>query len=183
MTLRFDTAVIFGRHLIDPRGRCDRRAMLLVTVSLLAVQALLAAVFGLAGGDLAGRVFFALNLPLMWIGTVALLKRLHDVGYSGWWIGPAVLFWLVGAMLITLTLSLTVGPAKFSALLQAYPPLHGLLVVVIGLPPFGGLLWLQASAGQPGANRFGPQPSVHGFAAGHPKGRAANVLPAGIVSA
>jgi uncharacterized membrane protein YhaH (DUF805 family) len=182
MTLSFDTATALGRHLIDPRGRCDRRAMFLVTVGLLVVQAVLAAAYGLAGSDLNSGTFLAFNLPLLWIGSLALLKRLHDVGYSGWWIGPAILFWIVGAMLITLTLSLTVGPAKFTALLKAFPILHAALVVAIALPPFGGLLWLQASPGHPGANRFGPMPAEFGFSSGHPK-RDTDAMPVGTVSA
>jgi uncharacterized membrane protein YhaH (DUF805 family) len=182
MTSRFDTAVTLARHLLDPRGRCDRRAMFAVTVGLLAVQLAVAMGFTAIGGNVTGAPFLTLNALFMWVGAVATLKRLHDIGYSGWRIGPAVLFWLLGAIVIVQVLMFAVGPAVFKSALETYPALHALLAVIISLPPFGGLLWLQASAGEPGVNRFGPQPGADGFAHGHPK-RRRDTMPADAMAA
>lgn len=182
MTIRFDTAVTIGRHLITPRGRCDRRALLAVTVGMLAAQFLSAVVVSIAGGDVTGNAFLALNGLFLWVGAVALLKRLHDIGYSGWRVGPAILFWLVGAMVIVLALQFVVGHAAFTAALATYPALHLALAALLSLPPFGGLLWLQASAGDVGSNRFGPVPGAFGFAHGHPK-RGDHAVPADALSA
>jgi uncharacterized membrane protein YhaH (DUF805 family) len=182
MTIRLDTVATLGRHLVDPRGRCDRRALFGVTVGMLVAQFLAAVLFSLAGGDVTGRTFLAINLAFLWVGCVTLVKRLHDIGYSGWRIGPAILFWLIGAAVIVQVLAFGIGLDQFEATLAAYPVLYALLVVVISLPPFGGLLWLQASPGDAGANRFGPVPGLHGFSGTHPT-RRNTAFPADAVSA
>jgi uncharacterized membrane protein YhaH (DUF805 family) len=164
---RTDHALIMTRHLLDPRGRADRSAMFATTVGLLAVQFALAGVFALFGGDLTGHVFLGLNLALFWVGGSVLIKRLHDIGWSGWWILPAIAFWVIGLMLLVLTLSFAVGHERFQAALATYPVLHAALVGVGMLPPFGGLLWLQACPGSPTANRFGAPPDTFGFSTGH----------------
>jgi uncharacterized membrane protein YhaH (DUF805 family) len=182
MTIRLDTVATVGRHLLDPRGRCDRRALFSVTVGMLAIQFLTAIVFSLAGGDVNGSTFLAINCVYLWVGGAALLKRLHDIGYSGWRIGPAILFWLIGATVIVQVLAFSFGHATFEATLAAYPVLYALLVIVISLPPFGGLLWLQASAGETGTNRFGPVPGPFGFSRAQPK-RRDEAFPTNAVSA
>jgi uncharacterized membrane protein YhaH (DUF805 family) len=160
---RTDHALTITRHLLDPRGRADRRALFATTVGLLVVQFVLASVYMALGGDVTGNLFVGLNLALLWVGGVVLVKRLHDIGWSGWWILPAVVFWIVGLTLLVLALAFAVGLDRFQTALTTYPLLHALLTAVGALPPFGGLLWLQACPGAPTANRFGTPPAAYGF--------------------
>jgi uncharacterized membrane protein YhaH (DUF805 family) len=163
---RTDQALTIARHLLDPRGRADRGALFATTIGLLLTQFVLATCFVMFGWNVKGSLFMSLNLALLWIGGVVLIKRLHDIGWSGWWVLPAVTFWVVGLMLLVVTLSFMVGHDRFQTLMASYPLLHAALVGVGMLPPFGGLLWLQACPGAPSFNRFGAQPTSFGFSAG-----------------
>lgn len=174
MPIRFEDALTIGRHLIDPRGRCDRRAMFYASLGLLAVTLLCTAVLGLAGADLGGLPFQAFNLVLTWAFVCSLIKRLHDLGRSGWWIIAAFAFWIVASFVIVAALSLAIGPTRFQAALLTQPLLYAALVIAMSLPPFGGLLWMQAAPGDTKVNRFGPVPSAFGFSDGFPKSRAAS---------
>jgi uncharacterized membrane protein YhaH (DUF805 family) len=175
MTIRFEDALTIGRHLIDPRGRCDRRAMFYSSVGLLAVTVLLGAVFGLVGANLNGALFLGLNLVLTWVFIAISIKRLHDLGRSGWWIVGAFAFWMIASVVVVMALSLAVGPSRFSAALASSPMLYGALVVALSAAPFGGLLWVQAAAGDAKTNRFGRVPGAFGFASGLPKSSAATL--------
>lgn len=172
---RQDQALALLRHLFDPRGRADRRAMLAATLGLLVAQAAVAALFVALGGNLKGNLFFALNAALFWVGGVVLVKRLHDIGWAGWWIAPAVVFWVIGFLMLVLALGFAVGFDRFDAVLKANPLWLAGLTGIGMIPPFGGLLWLQASPGSVGVNRFGPAPGPQGFAPGHTSAAPDNV--------
>jgi len=86
-----------------------------------------------------------------WISLATSAKRLHDLGFSGWWILPLYAASMAG-----------------SGLSSALPPgssLAGLALTAVALAlTFGPILFLGAVPGQQGENRFGPD--MRGGAAG-----------------
>ena len=77
-------------NLLDPRGRCNRVAMTAMTSVVVAIQVvsfLLAQLLGDAGTTL----LYVVNTPLLVVGLVVAIKRLHDIGLSAWW-APAMFF-------------------------------------------------------------------------------------------
>lgn len=86
-----------------------------------------------------------------WISLATSVKRLHDLGTSGWWIIPLFFASMVGS-----TIS-SVGPPG--------PVPLNLLAMLLGLALiFGPIIYLGAVPGQSGENRFGPD--IRGGAAG-----------------
>jgi hypothetical protein len=83
-----------------------------------------------------------------WISLATSVKRLHDLGVSGWWIVPLFLASMAG-----------------SAVSNAGPPggLEGFVLMLVGLTlTFGPIFYLGAVPGQAGENRFGPDPRAEG---------------------
>lgn len=105
-----------------------------------------------------------ISLVLIWPNLAIAVKRLHDMGKTGWLaaipyvaclVGGVIAFGLVGA-------SVFANPEAFqnedpAAVMAAVGPALGIfgIVVLIGL---GFLLWIGLTPGQPGPNRFGPNP-------------------------
>lgn len=107
-----------------------------------------------------------LSIALIWPNVAITVKRLHDMGHSGW---LAVIPWIagvigVGAFIATVGLSaLTRGDDWSSSDAEVawsiIGPSFGIFAIV-GLIQLGFLLWVGLAQGQPGDNRFGPNPKV-----------------------
>ena len=65
--------------LLDPRGRIGRRDLLLAACAVLGIELLLMA----PSNEMIALLAKSLAL---WIGSAAIIKRLHDLGRSGWWL-------------------------------------------------------------------------------------------------
>lgn len=105
-----------------------------------------------------------LSIALIWPNTAITVKRLHDMGHSGW---LTVIPWITGIAAIV-GMFITVGmaalangtdwssedPAVAFAILA---PAFGIFAVA-ALVQLGFLLWVGFSEGQRGDNRFGPNP-------------------------
>lgn len=168
-----------GRQLVAPRGRCNRQGFLALAIVLLCVQAIGALALTAAGIDLGSGTAALLNAPLVWIGGIALLKRLHDIGRSGWWVPAAVTFWLAGCFLIAVAITLIAGPDRMQAALEHKTLLFWFVFAATTLPAFGGLLWVHAAPGETAANRFGDVPGRFGFSLpSHVAGMPENALAA-----
>lgn len=151
------------RQLIDPRGRCNRQGFLALAIVLLAVQVASGIVFAALGLPLNGTAMLVLNVPLFWIGGVAVLKRLHDIGRTGWWIPAAATFWFVGCLMLSTGAALIVGPERMAAAIEHKTLLFWLIFAAVTLPAFGGLTWVHTAAGETTANRYGDVPGRLGF--------------------
>ena len=146
----------------DPRGRCDRRGLLVIASVLLTLQV---AAFGLsfAGflprGSLAGT---ALDLIVVWSAFVGTSKRLHDVGLPVWWVGAAFAAVVTSTIVLTILLMCFLPDAAFEVGGTGY------IVVLAGnmLPVFGLCLWMHCVRGERRDNHFGPEPDASGFS--HP---------------
>lgn len=104
-----------------------------------------------------------LSIALIWPNLAISVKRLHDMGQSGWlivipWIagigGVIAAFMTVGVAALTSGYANTDDPA---AVLAIIGPMFGILGIV-ALIQLGFLLWIGITDGQRGENRFGPNP-------------------------
>lgn len=164
MTLNPDVVMDIGRQLLDPRGRCNRQGFLALAIVLLALQTLGGLVLVLTGAPLDGGLAMALNMPLFWVGSMALLKRLHDIGKSGWWVPAAITFWVVGCFVVVLAATAIVGAERMGIALAEKSLVFWLVFAATTIPAFGGLLWLHAAPGEATANIYGDLPGRLGFA-------------------
>ena len=152
-------ASFLGRQLIDPRGRCNRQGFLALAIALLALQTLGGLILGLAGERLDGSLALTLNAPLFWIGAMATLKRLHDMGRSGWWVLASATTWCIYAIGLSFTFAVTFGPQSIAQGTFGF----WILFAMIVLPAFGALLFLHAAPGEDRTNRYGDAPGDLGF--------------------
>jgi len=107
---------------------------------------------------------FILSIALIWPNLAITVKRLHDMGHTGWFaaipyavgfIGTIVAFSMIGASAFLNAAALEKeDPAAIFALVGPAMGLFGLMFLV-GL---GFLLWIGLTDSQRGENRFGPNP-------------------------
>jgi len=100
-------------------------------------------------GALAVIVMLAATFVSFWIGLASSVKRLHDMGQSGWWLIALYLIAVVGNALVN------AGAGRGA------PDGAGVIVlmgVVLSIAP---LIYLGAFSGQDGPNRFGADPRGH----------------------
>lgn len=104
-----------------------------------------------------------LSIALIWPNLAISVKRLHDMGQSGWlivipWIagigGVIAAFMTVGVAALTTGYVNTDDPA---AVLAIIGPMFGILGIV-ALIQLGFLLWIGVTDSKRGDNRFGPNP-------------------------
>ena len=176
-------AANLGRLLIDPRGRCNRKAFFTLALALLLAQVLAVAIVSALGHELDGALFWALNGPLFWVGFVAVLKRLHDVGRAGWWAPAAFALWIVGALVATIVIILVVGADAMMEAQKTQSALYWFIFSIVVVPAFGGLLWLHSATGDAGTNRFGVVPGQFGVGPGLKGTGSGGSMPAGAAAA
>ncbi|WIY70311.1 DUF805 domain-containing protein [Aquidulcibacter paucihalophilus] len=105
-----------------------------------------------------------ISIALIWPNLAISVKRLHDMGQSGWliaipWVvsivGIFVAVGMIGVSALTNTAALErEDPAAILALVGPAIGLFGLLLLV----NLGFLLWIGLFEGQRGDNRYGPNP-------------------------
>lgn len=110
------------------RGRANRKEYWLYIGALLAIGMLLAQIAPLLG--LVGAL----------VVLYAQIRRLHDLGRTGWWAGAVLLLQIPLAAILYYSLGEDMGIAVGNILIL-------IPIVLIGLAP-----------GQPQENRFGPPP-------------------------
>ena len=107
-----------------------------------------------------------ISLALIWPNLAISVKRLHDMGKTGWliaipWVGSVVAFFAGFAMVIAAAVAngysedyYEGNPAAVFALMG---PAFGLFAIA-GLLGLAFLLWIGIADSQKGENRFGPNP-------------------------
>ena len=91
------------------------------------------------------------------------MRRLHDIGKSGWWILAWIFIGSVSGIIMLVGAVLAFGLAFLGDLLgDGGLAAIGYVVLIIGLVPYAGtLLWMiawLARQGDAGSNRHGPDP-------------------------
>jgi uncharacterized membrane protein YhaH (DUF805 family) len=132
--------------LFDPRGRMGRSEFLISASAVLALEAARA----MLEPSAPATVLVFLKTVALWMGMVALVKRLHDLGRSGWLAlagAAALCIWsaVLGIVAVAVlgTTALDIGSVVLAA-----------LVGLIAMPAIGAALWLHLAPGDPDANRF-----------------------------
>jgi uncharacterized membrane protein YhaH (DUF805 family) len=130
-----------------PVGRGSRAEMLLAAFVMLAGEAIL---FSL--GDWLGQAgALVLKALVVWIGLMVTIRRLHDLGFSAWWV-------LFGAAFLCMWGSLMLLSGLFFLGREVVVPgstFHLVVLALVMLPAIGVALWLHLAPGQPFRNRYG----------------------------
>ncbi len=147
------------REIADPRGRCNRKAFLTIALAFLVIQAIVAGLFWQFGIETSNTMNLALNAPILWIGSTVCLKRLHDVGLSGWWLPGSFLIWFTTVILSLALISLMLDETA----LDPGQPAFYVAFAAITLPVFGALLWVHTAPSVAGANKYGPIAGPNGL--------------------
>lgn len=170
-----------GSLMVDPRGRCNRQAMTVLTVAFVVIQVLSMLVANAIGGDLGVAIFWIVNAPIMVLGLVAVVKRLHDIGISALWAPAACSLWILAAFVATLALTMIVGPDRMTVIVEEKSALYWVVFSFVFVPAFGGFIWLHVTPGTTGSNQFGPLPGPDGFGRGHRRDQA-TAMPSDAIS-
>jgi uncharacterized membrane protein YhaH (DUF805 family) len=181
-SIRLADVLRIGALMIDPRGRCNRQAMTVLTVAFVVIQLVSMLVANAIGGDFGVALFWIINAPIMVLGLVAVVKRLHDINLSGFWAPAACTLWIMAAFVATLVLTLIVGSDRMTAVVEEKSALYWLVFSFVFVPAFGGFIWLHSTPGTTGSNHFGPMPGDDGFGPGH-GGRRTTDIPTDVVTA
>jgi uncharacterized membrane protein YhaH (DUF805 family) len=139
--------------LFDPRGRIGRMGLLISATVMLGIEALLMALSP-GTGEALPAALWPLKIIALWIGTAALIKRLHDVDLSGWWVLAGAAGLCIWTAVLAVLFVFGAGAQSLDAGTFGYITLTGLVM----LPAIGVTLWLHLAPGLPYANRFGPMP-------------------------
>ena len=105
-----------------------------------------------------------ISLALIWPNLAITVKRLHDMGKSGWF---AAIPWVVNIVCIGVAVAM-IGVTAIvnqsaleredpAAILALLAPALGVFLLLL-LVNLGFLLWIGVTDSQPGDNRFGPNP-------------------------
>ncbi|MCH9809027.1 MAG: DUF805 domain-containing protein [Alphaproteobacteria bacterium] len=144
----------------NPRGRCNRKALLGIALALLSIQALAVLVHWLSQSPIVHTAATVVELGCLWIATSAAIKRLHDLGRTGWWVPGFLLALFVWTLLVSFGSFLTMG----DAVTQIGSPQFIIHVCVVMVPPVAATIWLHFAPGNPGRNKYGPEPDETGLA-------------------
>lgn len=165
MTQPLSVFWVYARAVFDPRGRSDRVGFF--------ATACIAALFANGMTSFAGPidltepsvgVAFIYGVAL-WMFAVPHMRRLHDLGLSGWyfWVAlPLTFMWSAVASFGMIALASSLGADAFTAL-DTGQPLYLALVCLIFAPPLAASLWLCGKRGLDRANRYGPAPGTYGL--------------------
>jgi uncharacterized membrane protein YhaH (DUF805 family) len=107
---------------------------------------------------------YILSIALIWPNLAITVKRLHDMGHTGWFAAVPYAVAIVGTIVAISMIGVTaflnmsgLDNEEPAAILAVVGPAIGLfaLMFLVGL---GFLLWIGLTDGQRGDNRFGPNP-------------------------
>lgn len=107
---------------------------------------------------------FVISIALIWPNLAITVKRLHDMGYTGWLAVIPIVANIVGLIFILASVGISMftnmdrleneDPAAVLALMA---PMFGGLAILT-LVNLGFLLWIGLVEGQAGTNKYGPNP-------------------------
>lgn len=146
--------------LLDPRGRCNRKGLVLAALLMVAAEIVLGLAMWASGRMLDDPLVLTFKAALVYLAFSAASQRLHDLGRSALWIPVAMLALIAWAFALAVAAAFYLPPERMA------PGETGFAIVFAGLvvPMLATLAWLHFAPGIPSANRFGPAPDRLGFA-------------------
>jgi uncharacterized membrane protein YhaH (DUF805 family) len=139
--------------LLDPRGRIGRVGLFVSASLMLGIEAFLLVAVP-EQSDSLPVYLWPMKALALWLGTIGLIKRLHDVGRSAWWVLAGMAGLCVWSAVVAVVTGVMFGSAALVPGSTGYIVLLGLVM----LPAIGVTFWLHLEPGDPFPNRFGPPP-------------------------
>lgn len=158
----------FFNAVIDPRGRISRKGFLAASLVIMGVEIFGSLLIFKGGVAPDSYLITGLKLLVVWLCVAVLAKRLHDLGYSAWWLvaaGAAQAAWT--AVFVTAFIAVAGLERIQPGMIWSYALYAGAM-----MPALGFLLWLQLAPGEPRNNPFGVEPQGLGFGAADGPARA-----------
>jgi uncharacterized membrane protein YhaH (DUF805 family) len=156
-----ECAIPLLKGLIDPRGRTNRYGLFLcLTLAGVCTHGMMKLLGSPAPDTPLGMLMLALAV---WLHGVPCVRRLHDMGKSGWWFLPssALLLGIGAALIFGLTPLFMMWGIEITT--APIPSIGAYALVGIGaLPLFMGAFWISAQKGQCDENRYGVIPHHYG---------------------
>lgn len=153
--------------MVDPRGRVNRKALLWVAIALLSIQALAVAAAMLVSSPVLHFLLAVVKLASLWIATAAAIKRLHDLGLSGWWVPGGILIQFVWTLVACFASFLVFGEA-IANIGSGEFIVYAVAVMAL---PLAVTVWLHFAPGTVGPNKYGPEPDESGLSMPEPASR------------
>lgn len=146
--------------MFDPRGRCNRKGLVIAAAVMLSVEVIVALGLWTSGRRLDDPAVLPLKAAMVYLAISAAAQRLHDLGRSAWVIVWALLGLIGWSVVLAVAVMLNLPPEQLA------PGETGHMIVFAGVavPLVAALLWLHFAPGMTCANRFGPVPKELGFA-------------------
>ena len=148
------------QDLFDPRGRSSRAGLMKVAALLMAADLVLVAVLAATGASFAGPAAVAFKLASVWLATVGVARRLHDLDLSAWWLAKALAALIGWSILVSFSLLSTYTAAQ---VLDPAGRVFWLNLAATTAPVLVALAWLHMARGSTNANRYGSAPGASGF--------------------
>jgi uncharacterized membrane protein YhaH (DUF805 family) len=148
------------KALADPRGRCNRKGLVVAAAVMLSVEVIVALGLWTSARRLDDPAVLPLKVAMVYLAISAASQRLHDLGRSAWSILWALLALIGWSLVLAVAVMLNLPPEQLA------PGERGHMIVFAGVavPLVAALLWLHFAPGKTCANRFGPVPTGLGFA-------------------
>ena len=144
------------QQVADPRGRCNRKGLLGVAIALLSLQALALAAWYMTASPPIHVLAGVVKIGCVWIAASAAIKRLHDLGLSGWWLPVSFMVLLIWSVIASFFSLLAFGPAVLT-----YNSFEFMIYAsAVMIWPVAGTLWLHFAKGDEGHNRYGAPPDA-----------------------
>lgn len=162
--------------IIDPRGRTDRKGLIVGAVILIGLQLGIYGAQAATGSPLPLAVFSGLQAVFVWLSLVLVAKRLHDLGFG-------LRHALAGlATIAAMGFATALGAATLFGEEALLPGGTGYFALAAAIfTPFAAItIWLHCAPGQKVANRYGEVPGPTGFS--HPANRELQVSSAAALS-
>jgi uncharacterized membrane protein YhaH (DUF805 family) len=133
-------------HVFSPRGRSNRVGFWISVVGIVSLLRLVEAAQP-NRGSWPHTVAIAVLILVQWISIATSIKRLHDLGRSGWWVS-------INLVMIGLALSRGMAAERLPSLRGLFLFLHSIETIAT----LGFVLWLGCAKGHPRSERVRPSP-------------------------
>ncbi|MGL4322646.1 MAG: DUF805 domain-containing protein [Beijerinckiaceae bacterium] len=153
------TGAEFLQAIVDPRGRVSRKGFIVASAVLIGLEILGALLIYGAGLAADGVLIMALKCAFVWVALVACVKRLHDLGYSGWWLA---IFSIIQVMWTAILVSAMVAAIGIEQL-QSGSLWSNAMYAGAFMPLIGAAIWIQLARGEARINPYGFEPDGLGF--------------------